>query len=83
MGIENSKVIVYLPNKGRIDVDLVCLDVGLRSGWSVLDGNDGPGGVDGVHLGVQLVQLDVSEHMVALPPGHPQLVQAGTHLSGF
>ena len=48
-----------------------------------LGGGHWPGGINGLDLLVQLVELDVSEHMVPLPPGQPQLVQQTSHLSGF
>ena len=35
------------------------------------------------YLSVQLVELVISEHMVPLSPGHPQLVKTGAHLSRF
>ena len=50
---------------------------------SVLELDHGPGGVDGVHLLVELVELEVGEDVVSLPPGHPQLVQTGSHLHRF
>ena len=54
----NGLFLAHLSNKGRVDMDLVCLDVGRRSRGSVLDGDDGPGGVDGVHL-----EMDNNENM--------------------
>ena len=44
---------------------------------------DGPGRVYGLNLLVELEQLLVSEDLVPVPPGLPQLIQQPTNLRGL
>merc|ERR1719397_224242 len=59
-----------LANKGRVDENLGGLVVG-----SFFRRSHRPGGVDGLDLVVQLVELVVGEHVVLVAPRLPQLVQ--------
>lgn len=59
------------------------VDVNLGLGWSgaSLWRDHGPGGVDGLDLEVELVELVVGEDVVSVPPSGSQLVQQRSDLS--
>ena len=67
----------YLSHKCRVDM---YLSAGHSCLWSFLRYSDWPGWVNSPDLLVQLVQLLVSEDLVPVPPGQPQLVQQPAHL---
>ena len=58
------------------------VDVNLGLGWSgaPLGRDHWPGGVDGLDLEVELVELVVGEDVVSVPPSSSQLVQQRSDL---
>lgn len=68
----------HLANKVWIDVNL-----GLRGSGSPLGSDHGPGGVDGLDLEVELVELVVGEDVISVPPSGSQLVQQRPDLCGL
>ena len=69
-------LLTYLANKVGIDVNL-----GLVGSGSALGCDNGPGGVDGLHFEVQLVELVVGEDVISVSPSSSQLIKQGPNLS--